>query len=358
MLAFSAFGRGDGTVGLPKQTAMRKLAMPDSTVVVCCHNESEHVAALHAAISQSVLHAREAGCLADVVMVNHGSTDDTLELLQHMAEKDPLWTVVDAKRTCSSKKEALERGMDLAKGEVLLLTDADCTMLSRRWVLDMIQGGGEFWDVHVGLSLPAPVTGRGPQRWLNRFQRLEARRIAQRTVGAIDATSPYMAFGEIWPSQEKCGTVLVDLTTTNMCHQGTTICGFKRPSHLAPRCVQTPARVHRPSPRGLKVGVHGVAKITAFLSKRLVSMVRPGATAHARSGLAVAGWRGCPQSLGDIGGVPVVGFDDALAYLRVVLAPHRPAGNRRLGTSLWNPSQVSSDFGLGGGQTSDSTPWK
>ena len=171
-------------------------AMPDScTVVVCCHNESEHVAALHAAISQSVLHAREAGCLADVVMVNHGSTDDTLDLLQHMAEKDPLWTVVNAKRTCSSKKEALERGMDLAKGEVLLLTDADCTMLSRRWVLDMIQGGGEFWDVHVGLSLPAPVTGRGPQRWLNRFQRLEARRIAQRTVGAIDATSPYMAFG-------------------------------------------------------------------------------------------------------------------------------------------------------------------
>ncbi len=175
------------------------------TVVVCCHNESRHIERLHVGVSKAVSRAEENGHQVDVLAVNHGSTDDTLSKLQRVSKCDPAWSVVDLERTLPSKKEALEFGVNKAKGDVLLLTDADCIPLSQDWVLDMIHGAAECWDVQAGLSLPIPTPSGEPTTWLKRFQRLEARRIAQRTVGAIDAGSPYMAFGrnlaftrEIW----------------------------------------------------------------------------------------------------------------------------------------------------------------
>ena len=175
------------------------------TVVVCCHNESERVAPLHSALSGSVAQAQKAGLNVNVLAVNHGSTDDTLHQLQRVSNDDPTWSVIDVERTVPSKKEALAFGVGHAQGQVLLLTDADCAPVSQQWVLDMVQGASESWDVHIGLSLPTPHEHASPMTWLNRLQRLEARRIAQRTVGAFDAGSSYMAFGrnlaftkEIW----------------------------------------------------------------------------------------------------------------------------------------------------------------
>ena len=175
------------------------------SVVVCCHNESKHIERLHAEVSKAVSRALERGHQIEVLAVNHGSTDDTLQRLQHVAKDDPTWRVVDLERTRSSKKEALAFGVDQSQGQVLLLTDADCTPVSEDWVLHMVQGAAEGWDVHVGLSFPSPTSSETHSRWLRRLQRLEARRVAQRTVGAIDVGKPYMAFGrnlaftrEIW----------------------------------------------------------------------------------------------------------------------------------------------------------------
>ena len=164
-------------------------------MVVCCHNESKHIEQLHAEISKAVSRATEMGHQVDVLAVNHGSTDDTLQRLQRAAKEDSAWRVVDLERTLSSKKEALAFGVDQSHGQVLLLTDADCTPLSEDWLVHMIQGAEKDWDVHVGLSLPSPTPSEDQSPWLHRLQRLEARRVAQRTVGAIDAGQPYMAFG-------------------------------------------------------------------------------------------------------------------------------------------------------------------
>ena len=165
------------------------------SVIVCCHNESKHIERLHARLSKAVSRALGMGQLVEVLAVNHGSTDDTLQRLQHVAKDDPAWRVVDLERTLSSKKEALAFGVDQTQGQVLLLTDADCIPVAEDWVLQMVQGAEEDWDVHVGLSLPSPPPSEEQSSWLRRLQRLEARRVAQRAVGAIDAGQPYMAFG-------------------------------------------------------------------------------------------------------------------------------------------------------------------
>ena len=194
--AWSSRGR-DNTIETHRVTSC--------TVVVCFHNESKHIERLHAGLSKAVSRALEMGHQLEVLAVNHGSTDDTFQRLQRVTKDDPAWRIVDLERTFSSKKEALAFGIDQSQAEILLLTDADCTPLSSDWVLHMIQGAFECWDVQVGLSLPSPAPVDAQTTWLERFQRLEARRVAQRTVGAIDVGAPYMAFGrnlaftrEIW----------------------------------------------------------------------------------------------------------------------------------------------------------------
>ena len=205
MLAFSALGVEQGRMGRERERHDDASPRTSCSVVVCCHNESNHIEHLHAEVSKAVSRALERGHQIEVLAVNHGSTDDTLQRLQNVAKDDPTWRVVDLERTRSSKKEALAFGVDQSQGQVLLLTDADCTPVSEDWVLHMVQGAAEGWDVHVGLSFPSPTSSETQSRWLRRLQRLEARRVAQRTVGAIDVGKPYMAFGrnlaftrEIW----------------------------------------------------------------------------------------------------------------------------------------------------------------
>ena len=57
----------------------------------------------------------------------------------------------------------------------------------------MTAEAGTRWDVQVGVSLPQVPTSR--PSLLSLLQRIEAQRLAQRAVGAIEAGAPYLGFG-------------------------------------------------------------------------------------------------------------------------------------------------------------------
>lgn len=162
------------------------------SVVVCCHNEAPHIPDLVRHLQPAVDVAHAAGCLVEVVAVNHGSTDPTGMLLEDAAQRDDRWRVVHVKRTREGKKEALEAGINAGHGEVMVLLDADCRPLHPSWILDLTAGGQTHWDVCIGVSLPRSVASN---TLLHRLQRLEARRLAQRAIGATDAGHAYLAFG-------------------------------------------------------------------------------------------------------------------------------------------------------------------
>lgn len=160
------------------------------TVVVCLHNESERVHTLAAGIQSALDASEKEGMRVNVVAVNHGSTDSTLPSLDRVAELDPRWRVLSVPRSTSGKKEALEAGVQASSGEIVLVTDADCTPVDPTWIRRMTTGAGENWDVNVGLSFP-----HAQGNLLQRLQTLEARRVAQRAVGAVVAGKPYLGFG-------------------------------------------------------------------------------------------------------------------------------------------------------------------
>lgn len=162
------------------------------SVVVCCHNEAVRLPGFAKGLRPALAAAEQAGCVVDVVAVNHGSSDRTGTVLDALAADDARWHVVHLTRTVESKKEALAAGIAASQGDVLVLLDADCAPVDASWLVNMTQGAGTAWDVGVGVSLPQPS---GPMSFLTRMQRLEARRLAQRAVGAVDAGQPYLAFG-------------------------------------------------------------------------------------------------------------------------------------------------------------------
>ncbi len=162
------------------------------SVVVCCHNEAEQLKRLHEGIQPALDRAAAEGIFAEIIAVNHGSTDSTLQDLLDMARRDGRWKIEDVPRRLPSKKEALERAVRAAQGEVIVALDADCTPRHPSWLVEMTRGASRHWDVHVGLGLPTQDQHNG---LLQRMQRLEARRLAQRAVGAVEAGRPYLAFG-------------------------------------------------------------------------------------------------------------------------------------------------------------------
>lgn len=181
--------RWDG-LGIRKTSAQAGDKLPDTcSVVVCCHNEAPRVAGFHEALRPALNHAAARGVHVQVVAVNHGSTDGTAEALEALRERAG-WTVVHQSRTRPSKKEALEAGMAAATGQVVLVTDIDCTPLAPEWLEAMLRGASAQWDVCVGLSLPGCGAG-----WLHVFQQLEAERSAQKAVGAVVRGRPYLGFG-------------------------------------------------------------------------------------------------------------------------------------------------------------------
>ena len=162
------------------------------SVVVCCHNEAARLPQFARGLRPALDAAEQAGCAVDVVTVNHGSSDRTGNVLDALVEEDARWHVVHLARTMESKKEALAAGITASQGDAIVLLDADCMPLNASWLVNMTGGAGTAWDVAVGISLPQTSDS---MTFLARMQRLEARRLAQRAVGAVDAGHPYLAFG-------------------------------------------------------------------------------------------------------------------------------------------------------------------
>ncbi len=91
------------------------------SVVVPAFNEQEGLPECHSRLCK-VLDAL--GVSAEIVFVNDGSTDNTLEVLYRLRERDPRVAVVELSRNFG-KEIALSAGLDYALGAAVVVIDAD-----------------------------------------------------------------------------------------------------------------------------------------------------------------------------------------------------------------------------------------
>jgi hypothetical protein len=91
------------------------------SIVIPCHNEAAVIDVTHARLTE-VLPAT--GMDFEVLYVDDGSRDDTLERLERIAARDGRVTVIELSRNFG-QQAAMSAGLAAARGDAIVITDAD-----------------------------------------------------------------------------------------------------------------------------------------------------------------------------------------------------------------------------------------
>jgi len=123
---------------------------PTVTVVVPARNESGHIREL-------ITRIPEMGGGTEIVFVEGNSTDDTYEAIEKSIAAHPHRNCKLIKQPGKGKGDAVRTGFDMAKGDILMILDADITVppedLNRFYDL-MMNGSAEFIN---GVRLVYPM---------------------------------------------------------------------------------------------------------------------------------------------------------------------------------------------------------
>lgn len=97
----------------------------DLTIVICTRNRGDGLRATLESITAEYVSAREVAI--DVVIVDNGSTDDTSFVADEWAsvQRFPVAIVIEPQPGLARSRN---RGIPLAKGDVIVMTDDDCTL--------------------------------------------------------------------------------------------------------------------------------------------------------------------------------------------------------------------------------------
>ena len=157
------------------------------SVIVCAKNEAKN-------LSQNIPHilAQDYPNF-ELILVNDASSDNTLEVMEHFAEKDPRVKLVNVKNNeafWGNKKYALTLGLKKAVNQRLLFTDADCKPTSNQWIRKMTAPLNE--DIQIVLGYGAYEKQKG---FLNSLIRFETLMTATQYFSYAKAGVPYMGVG-------------------------------------------------------------------------------------------------------------------------------------------------------------------
>jgi glycosyltransferase involved in cell wall biosynthesis len=108
LVGTEASGAGDGDA-------------PEISVFLPVLNEEPNLRPLHAQLDEALAHI---GRTAEIIYVDDGSTDGSLEVLRRLAALDPRVRVVSLRRNYG-QTAAMAAGIDAARGQVLIPMDAD-----------------------------------------------------------------------------------------------------------------------------------------------------------------------------------------------------------------------------------------
>lgn len=94
---------------------------PTVSLIIPCQNESDNLPALYERVHTVM---ENIGKSWELVCINDGSKDDTLDQLLSLHQKDPRVVVIDLSRNFG-KEAALTAGLDHAHGDCAIPLDAD-----------------------------------------------------------------------------------------------------------------------------------------------------------------------------------------------------------------------------------------
>lgn len=129
----------------------------------------------------------------EVVVVNHGSEDETQYLLRDLADEHKNLKIVNVSQDLNfftGKKFPLSIGIKSASYDILLFTDADCVPASNQWLRRMAANFTEGTEIVIGYG-----AYNKSKSLLNLLIRFDTTRIAMNYLSFARAGMPYMGVG-------------------------------------------------------------------------------------------------------------------------------------------------------------------
>lgn len=156
------------------------------SIIICAKNEAQQLEKNLPLILKQDYYA-DGKINYEVIIVNDDSTDDTENIIRQIASSN---NHLKAINSSGGKKKALTAAMQVAAGNYLLLTDADCKPISNQWVKEMMQ------PLFSGKMI---VAGYGAYKQaygvLNKIIQFETLHTYMQYSGYALSGNPYMAVG-------------------------------------------------------------------------------------------------------------------------------------------------------------------
>lgn len=148
---------------------------PSVTVLVPARNEAESVGRCLESISRQNYPSE----LLQIILVNDHSVDQTANIARSYPEIE----VVDQREGVFGKKAALEWGVKMAQGQVVMTIDADCEV-GEEWVNSMVRAIGK--DHRLLATGPVWMVPDTPD-FLQKYQEMEQAALNVLTCGGINS---------------------------------------------------------------------------------------------------------------------------------------------------------------------------
>lgn len=152
------------------------------SVVIACKNEEEHIRRLLSSIAQQSYQNFE------LIIVNDHSTDRTKRIIENVQTEFSKIQLIDA--VGFGKKNALKEGIQLATGNLIVTTDADC-IPSFLWLESIVH----FQNHNPCDLIICPVKFLGDSTLFSSLQILEFTSLVASGAGASGAGMPIMCNG-------------------------------------------------------------------------------------------------------------------------------------------------------------------
>ena len=160
---------------------------PPVTILICAHNESQNLKRNLPRILNQTYRSHQ------VLVINHNSDDDSEKILRYLQQKFSHLDFINFsnnKKMQVGKKHALAFGIEKARHEVLLLTDADCYPISKFWLANMSRSIDDKFEIGLGYG---PYEKRAS--FLNKCIRFETILAATQYLSYAIKGIPYMGVG-------------------------------------------------------------------------------------------------------------------------------------------------------------------
>lgn len=184
MYAFTIGSFAIGWFLLRNFTLKINLEQPNVSIVIACRNEEKTITNLLDSLSKQSYPKEK----TEIIIIDDHSEDETEKIIRN----NSLLSIqlLNLPQDITGKKAALRYGINLAKFDIIITTDADCWM-NENWILSLVN----YYLRFKPTLLVAPVVFESQNNLFQKFQSLEFLSLMGSGAGAIGVSRPIMCNG-------------------------------------------------------------------------------------------------------------------------------------------------------------------